>query len=247
MYKFSQAIALTAVIGLSLVVNAKPGISQEVNHGGHHSSPSPSVTPESAKSSQITEAHVNEGLTRLHQKDYKGAIDSLSKAIAIQSSHYLAYTYRADIHLLLKNYQAAIEDYTKAIDHNPAHSHLRNSRGVAYTALGEYKRAIEDHSEAISIYPEEGAGYRHRAIAYYQIGEDDKALEDLDKAISRNERDAEAYLTRGNVYARLKNSLSAIADYQKSAKLYLAQSNRAGYTKATDLAKAQQLSGVTSK
>ncbi len=247
MYKFSRAIALTAVIGLSLVVNAKPSISQAVNHGGHHGSPSPSVTPESAESSRITEAHVNEGLTKLHQKDYRGAIASFSKAVEIQSSHYLAYTYRADVHLLLKDYQAAIEDYSKAIDHNPAHSHIRNGRGIAYAALGDYKRAIEDHSEAISIYPEEGAGYRYRAIAYYQVGEDEKALKDLNNAISRNERDAEAYLTRGNVYARLKNSPSAIADYQQSAKLYLAQSNRAGYSKATELAKAQQLNRLTSK
>lgn len=245
MYEFSRAIA-TAVIGLSLVVNVKPSISQEVNHGGHHSSPSPSVTLD-AKSSRITENHVNEGLTKLHQKDYKGAIESFTKAVELQSSHYLAYTYRADIHLLLKNYQAAIEDYSKAIDYNPAHSHIRNGRGIAYAALGDYKRAIENHSEAISIYPEEGAGYRYRAIAYYQIGEDEKALKDLNNAIARNERDAEAYLTRGNVYARLKNSPSAIADYQQSAKLYLAQSNRAGYSKATDLAKAQQLKRVTSK
>lgn len=247
MYEFSRAIALTAVIGLSLVANAKPGISQELNHGGHHSSPSPSVTPENAESSRVTENHVNEGLTKLHQKDYKGAIESFGKAIEMQSNHYLAYTYRADVYLSLKNYQAAIEDYTKAIELNPAHSHLRNSRGVAYTALGEYKRAVEDHTKAISIYPEEGAGYRYRGIAYYQLGEDEKALEDLDNAIARNERDAEAYLTRGDVYARLKNSPKAIADYQQSAKLYLAKSNLAGYTKATNLAKAQQLNRVTSK
>ncbi len=247
MYEFGRAIALTAVIGLSLLVNAKPGISQDPNHGGHHSSPSPSVTPENAESSRVTESHVNDGLTKRHQKDYKGAIESFGKAIEMQSNHYLAYTYRADLHLLLKNYQAAIEDYTKAIELNPAHSHLRNSRGVAYAALGNYKSAVEDHSQAISIYPEEGAGYRYRGMAYYQLGEDEKALDDLDNAISRNERDAQAYLTRANVYARLKNSPNAIADYQQAAKLYLAQSNRDGYIKATDLAKAQQLNRLTSK
>ncbi|MBW4664156.1 MAG: tetratricopeptide repeat protein [Chroococcus sp. CMT-3BRIN-NPC107] len=237
MYKFSQAIALTAAIGVSLIVS-NTGIAQ--NHGGHHSMPSPSVTPENAEISRVTESHVNDGLTKLHQKDYKGAIESFGKAIEMQSNHHLAYTYRADIHLLLKNYQAAIEDYTKAIELNPAHSHLRNSRGVAYTALGDYKRAIEDHTQAISIYPEEGAGYRYRGIAYAKVGENEKAMEDFNSAISRNERDAEAYLARGEVHAKLKNPENAITDYQRAAKLYLAQSNRVGYTKVTNLTKLLQ-------
>lgn len=238
MYKFSQAIAITAAIGVSLLVS-NTGIAQ--NHGGHHSMPSPSITPENAERSRVTESHVNDGLTKRHQKDYKGAIESFGKAIEMQSNHHLAYTYRADIHLLLKNYQAAIEDYTKAIELNPAHSHLRNSRGIAYTALGDYTSAIKDHTQAISIYPEEGAGYRYRGIAYAKVGENEKAIEDLNNAISRNERDAEAYLTRGEVFAKLKNPENAIADYQQAAKIYSTKSNIIGYTKAINLAKALQL------
>ncbi len=239
MHKFSQAIALIAAISVSLIFG-KPGISQS-SHDGHHSSPSPSaVTPESIASDRVTENHVNDGLTKLHQKNYKGAIESFNKAVEIQPNHYLAYTYRADVHRLLKNYQAAIDDYTRAIDQNPSHSYLRNSRGICYTALGDYQKAIEDHTKAIDIYPEEGAGYRQRGIAYAKIGENEKAIEDLNNAISRNQRDAEAYNTRGEVYTKLKNPQNAIADYQQAAKIYLAQSNRDGYAKATNLAKSLQ-------
>ena len=246
MYKSSQAIALTVVMGMSLIVGNKPGIAQ--NHGGGHSSHSPTATPESIKSDSVTEGYVNDGLTKLHQKNYKGAVESFGKAIAIQPNHYLAYTYRADVQLLLKSYQEAVDDYTKAIKLNPTHSHVRNGRGVAYAALGNYQQAIEDHTQAISIYPEEGASYRHRGAAYYQIGENEKAMEDLNSAIARNERDAQAYTIRGEVHTKLKNNPSAIADYQQAAKLFLAQSNQPGYTKATNLAKSlQQIDTPASK
>ena len=80
MYKLSQAIALTVVMGMSLIVGNKPGIAQ--NHGGGHSSHSPTATPESIKSDSVTEGYVNDGLTKLHQKNYKGAVESFGKAIA---------------------------------------------------------------------------------------------------------------------------------------------------------------------
>ncbi|WP_009631679.1 tetratricopeptide repeat protein [Synechocystis sp. PCC 7509] len=238
---FSRAIAFIAAIGIVLTVN-KPVISQ--NHSEHHSVPSPSETSAERESSRLTESHVNEGLTKLHQKNYSGAIESFGKAVEIQPSHYLAFTYRADIHRLLKNYQAAIDDYTKAIEFNPAHSYLRNSRGVSYAALGDYQNAIEDYTQAISIYPEEGAGYRHRGAAYYQLGENEKAMADLNSAISRNQKDAEAYTIRGEIYTNLKNPDLAIADYQQAAKLFLTQSNREGYTKAINLAKSLQQQSI---
>ncbi len=62
-------------------------------------------------------------------------------------------------------------------------------------------------------------------------------------------RDEQAYTIRGEVYAKLKNTPSAIVDYQQAPKLFLAQSNQPGYTKATNLVKSlqQQLNTPASK
>lgn len=247
MYEFGRAIAFTAIMAISLLVASKPGMSQ--THNGHHPSASPPATVESRESDRITESFVNDGLTKLHQKNYNSAIESFSKAVEMQSNHYLAFTYRADVYRLLKNYPAAIDDYTKAIKLNPTHSYLRNSRGNCYAALGDYISAIEDHTQAISIYPEEGAGYRYRGIVYTKVGENEKAMEDLNSAISRNETDAEAYLTRGEVYAKLKNPENAIADYQQAARIFSAQSNLEGYTRAVNFARLlpPQLTPANSK
>lgn len=243
MKHFHQAIALGIAVIATLTLSNKPGFSQ--THGGHHSAPTPTAIPETSPTDRQAEVYVNQGLNKLHKKDYKGAIASFIQAVAIQPKHYIAYTYRGDIHRLTGDYQGAIEDYTQAIAQNSAHSYLHNSRGISYAALGEYQKAVADHTQAIEIYPEEGAGYRHRGAMYFKLGENEKALEDLEQAIARNENDAEAYTYRGEVQAKLGNKQSAIADYEKAAKLFATQSNKVGYNKATNLAKALQQSTPT--
>lgn len=238
MYFVRQAIAIAILISLGSVVAAKTSFAQ--SHGGHHSAPSGGVVPDLTAQERKAEAYVNQGLEKLHQKDYQGAIDNLTKAVKIQPNHYIAYTYRGDIFRTLGKYQAAIDDYTKAIKSNPSHSYLHNSRGIAYAALGEYQKAIADHSGAIEIYPEEGAGYRYRGAMYFKVGENQKALDDLERAIIHNQNDAEAYTYRGEVQAKLGNTKAAISDLQKAAKIFAAQSNKAGYNRATNLAKTLQ-------
>lgn len=233
-----QAIAIATVISIGGVVKAESSFAQ--THGGHHSSPSNSVVPELTESQRQAEKYVNQALNRLHSKDYQAAIDGLTKAIKIKSDHYIAYTYRGDIYRSQGKYQAAIDDYTKAIKYNPSHSYLLNSRGKSYAALGKFEKAIEDHSQAIEIYPEEGAGYSYRGAMYFKVGENEKALDDLDRAIAGNANNAEAYTYRGQVQAKLGNNKAAIADYQTAARLFAAQSNKTGYTRATNLAKTLQ-------
>lgn len=75
---------------------------------------------------------------------------------------------------------------------------------------------------------------------YFKVGENEKALDDLNRAIAGNQNNGEAYTYRGQVQAKLGNNKAAIADYQKAARLFAAQSNKAGYTRATNLAKALQ-------
>lgn len=233
-----QAIAIATIISIGSVVAAKSSFAQM--HGGHHSSPSGSAVPELTESQRQAEKYVNQALDRLHNKDYQTAIDGLTKAVKIQPDHYMAYTYCGDIFRSMGKYQAAIDDYTKAIEHNPSHAYLLNSRGVSYAALGEYQKAIADHSQAIEIYPEQGTGYSYRGAVYFKVGENEKALDDLNRAIASNQNNAEAYTYRGQVQAKLGNNKAAIADYQKAARLFASQANKAGYTRATNLAKALQ-------
>lgn len=243
MKHFNQAIALTIAVITSLTVTNKPGFSQA--HGGHHSAPTRTAVPEISPTDRQAEAYVNQGLNKLHRKDYKGAIASFTQAVKLQPKHYIAYTYRGNIHRLIGDYQGAIEDYTRAIAQNPNHSYLHNSRGISYAALGNYQKAVADHTQAIEVYPEEGAGYRHRGAMYFKLGENEKALDDLEQALIRNENDAEAYTYRGEVQAKLGNAKAALADYEKAAKLFAAQSNKVGYNKATNLAKTLQQSTPT--
>ncbi len=243
MKHFSQAIALTIAVITSLTLTNKPGFSQ--SHGGHHSAPNPTAIPETSPTDRQAEVYVNQGLNKLHKKDYKGAIASFTQAVELQPKHYIAYTYRGDIRRLTGDYQGAVEDYTSAIAQNPSHSYLHNSRGVSYAALGSYQKAVADHTRAIEVYPEEGAGYRHRGAMYFKLGENERALDDLEQALIRNENDAEAYTYRGEVQAKLGNAKAAIADYEKAAKLFAAQSNKVGYNKATNLAKTLQQSTPT--
>lgn len=83
----------------------------------------------------------NEGNTYLKEQRYDDAVDSYTKAIALDSSNPIFFSNRAQVHIKLENYGLAIADCDSALKLDPEFSKAYYRRGVSMMALLNYKEA----------------------------------------------------------------------------------------------------------
>ena len=104
----------------------------------------------------------NQGVDKLDQKDYKGAIADFSQALSLEPQNAKAYFNRGFAYYNLENYQKASEDYAKAIEINPSDAEAFYNRGLAYSNLDKDKAAIQDFEKAAQLYQQQGQldGYK---------------------------------------------------------------------------------------
>lgn len=154
-------------------------------------------------------------------KQWKEALEPLTKAIELDPNRAISYLYRGYIHDILGNYKLAIADYNKAIGLNPkeADTYAYYRRGIAYNNLGNHKRAIIDFDKAIELDSKNVLAYQERGSAYYFLGKYKLAIANYDKAIELNPKEVLAYEMRGITYHKLKNYKQAITDYNKTVTL----------------------------
>jgi tetratricopeptide (TPR) repeat protein len=127
-------------------------------------------------------------------QDYRGAIDFLTKEIAVQDI-------KADDYYL-KN-----TGYFIAM------------RGLAYYYLQEYDSALEDINKSIKIVPEWSDAYFFRGLVRFERGQYKAASADYSKAIKLEKNNKQYYFASGNVYLRQRKYEDAIEDYTKSINL----------------------------
>ncbi|MFN8006256.1 MAG: tetratricopeptide repeat protein [Terriglobia bacterium] len=70
---------------------------------------------------QTGEAEFQRGLALGEQRNFRGAVESFSRAIAINPRYERAYYFRAQAQAFLGNYEAAIADYDKALQFKPGY------------------------------------------------------------------------------------------------------------------------------
>lgn len=125
----------------------------------------------------------NQGVTYNKNGEYLKAIDTLNKAIELDSNMALAYNNRAWSYLELGQYEQAVADCNKAIDLDPRLALAYSNRGLAYVKLGHYEQALADCNKAIDLDPGLGLAYSNRGLAYIELGKYEEAIADFDKAV----------------------------------------------------------------
>ncbi|MGL5081151.1 MAG: tetratricopeptide repeat protein [Microcoleaceae cyanobacterium] len=221
-----RSITTTLLLILMLTVGVQLGAIAETLTHDHHRVPAfdyPYLIPlERIESEQF----LNEGLSKVHQQDFLGAIASLTRATEIDPTYEAAYRYLGDIYCQVGDSDAAIAAYSHALEYNPFFSRLYNSRGEVYLASQDYDQAIADFTKAIEVYPEDPIGYYNRGHAYYDLKRYPQAIYDLWDAIRIDSTSAEAHIIRGKVRKALDSAQGAIADYKIAAALLHEQSEQ---------------------
>jgi tetratricopeptide (TPR) repeat protein len=131
------------------------------------------------------EFFINQGTEKIHLKDYKGVIESYTKAIDVNPNSDRANYYRGWFNFDLGNYNDALKDLSKAIELNPCNYEAYFYRANTKKRLHDYTGTIEDLTKAIEINATEMA-YRIRGNTYRLIKGYKGAIEDYTKVIDLN-------------------------------------------------------------
>ena len=135
---------------------------------------------------------------QIQAKQYKEALDTLTRAIALKNNYAEAYYMRGQCWEKLKNDQQAIDDFSAAISLDPTGAQAQHFKG--------------------SSFAERSAVYMARA-SLKNRSEPQQAINDYTTAISIDPDNMQAYLSRGTIYSLQKRPVKALADKNEAIKL----------------------------
>jgi tetratricopeptide (TPR) repeat protein len=151
-------------------------------------------------------------IAREPKGDYRGILDDMNQAIALNPHKDRLYYIRGNAKAELGDSPGAIEDYTRDIAMSPKRSEAYFNRGNAQYKLGDWQQALQDYDSSIAINPKRVAVFYNRANAKYKLKDKQGAIADYSRAIKINPQLLAAYSSRGWVKYELGDYPGAIAD-----------------------------------
>jgi tetratricopeptide (TPR) repeat protein len=151
---------------------------------------------------------------------YQEALEHVERSMAMDSSAYQRYMFKADIKVKLGMFDSAISDVTKCIErcdcptrelHGPSY-YLK--RAEIHLLKGDNSSALEDTNQSILLNPNNYKAYVSRAKLSIRFQKFESALVDLNKAMEMKNNQAEIYLLRGTVNIALGNNKAACPDLE---------------------------------
>ena len=115
------------------------------------------------------EKYLNDGYTKYESKDYKGAIISLNKLIALVPENGVSYFLRGKCFFELNLLEAALFDFDKVIELLPDNSEAWFDRVRTKTGMNDFSGGIQDYTQAIKINPKFAIAYFNRGNAHYYL------------------------------------------------------------------------------
>lgn len=172
----------------------------------------------------------------IQNKDYKGAIEILTKIIEKQPNFDSAYIERAYAHMMLGNIQNSLNDYEDVMSNPSFKISALDGRAFLNFNIGNYQKAIDDYSKIIKLDKNNYEAYNNRGVAKTQlkiylkypdttsqriVHENDlqfyndlnEALKDFNKSIEINPKYIDTYVNRGDLLVRQSKFDKALNDY----------------------------------
>ncbi|MGZ4055777.1 MAG: tetratricopeptide repeat protein, partial [Bacteroidia bacterium] len=138
------------------------------------------------------------GKAQTKTKDYKNAVASFDRALAVDPEKGDAFRERAVAEVGLGKDSVAMKDFNKAIDKNYNDVDAYFQLAILQEKFRNLQSAIENYTHAIESDPTFKDGYLSRGKLFLNIKKDYVlALADFNKVIELDPDDNEAYLLRG--------------------------------------------------
>jgi eukaryotic-like serine/threonine-protein kinase len=91
------------------------------------------------------------GLARSERKDFPGAIEDVTNAMALRPDRAALLTLRGRLYIVSDAPKLALHDFEAALRLDPTNSDSFNGRGFARLRLGEHREGVSDAEKALSI------------------------------------------------------------------------------------------------
>ena len=164
----------------------------------------------------FAEAYFVRGWALSERRDFKRAIEDLTRVVELNPYHARAFALRARAHHTSRAHNAAIDDYSRAIELSPKDAALYNNRGLARTFVSDLPGALVDYNRAIELNPNYALAYYNRGRVHWRNGrKGDLALADLTRAIELDARLPFAFSVRADIYAEMGKHADAISDFTR--------------------------------
>lgn len=144
-----------------------------------------------------------------YDKKHKESIAAFSEAVALDSTFWTAYSYRAAEYMKTDSAQSAYEDYTQVIKLQPKVKEGHKNRAHILYLSKSYLQAYKDYSRALSIDPSDHDLYFNRGSIAYILNQYPQAIIDF-KTILKEVKDGESYYMVHKCYLALNDSLQAL-------------------------------------
>ncbi len=164
------------------------------------------ASPTTIVAQSTAEDFFRDGISKVEQRDYRGAIAAFSRAIEADPEFTIAYYNRANLYYAIEEYEAALEDYDRALELEPEYVSAYINRGNLRSLLGDIEGSIADYNEALRIANENDSiavdpqVYYNRALSYADLRDWDSAIDDYTQTIALDDSFIPAYLNRSLAY-----------------------------------------------
>ncbi|RDC63921.1 tetratricopeptide repeat protein [Adhaeribacter pallidiroseus] len=145
---------------------------------------------------QTAQEHLQNGIVKHKQQDFKGAIKEYDKALKTDRDLKDAYFNRGTCELAIKNYNSALQDFTKAIELDPKYIKAYYSRATVYASQEKYLESLPDLDKVIELDTNFPNALTLRGQIRAQSGNKSGACEDFTKAKTNGDPQASKYLNQ---------------------------------------------------
>jgi tetratricopeptide (TPR) repeat protein len=148
---------------------------------------------------QPIDALIQQGMDKLAQKDYEGAIGFASQAMRLDKKNPEALFLCGEAHGLAGEGKHALDDFNEAIGINPRFVSAYLSRAQLLEGRPDLMGAKADYDRAIELQPDYAMAYYLRGRFHQRSGAVDRAMADLTRAIELQPNYVEAVVARAEL------------------------------------------------
>ena len=145
---------------------------------------------------QTSQEHLQNGIAKHQQQDFKGAIKDYNKAIKEDKANKDAYYNRGTCELALGDFKSAMTDFDKTIELDPKFAKAYYSRATVFVSQKKYVEALPDLDKTVELDPTMPNVLTLRGQIRAQTGNKKGACEDFNQAKQIGDNQADKYLTQ---------------------------------------------------
>ena len=159
------------------------------------------------------------GVTAAETRDYKTALDALTKATKLNPDNSKYFYELGKVQFQLRKYNDAITSFDKSVQIDPKFANAQYNKGVAYERMENVDKALEAYVMAYTINPQYTKAYISAGAMFKQKKSYDSAIDAYKKAVALDPSDKNAMLGLGSVYSAQEKYNEAEQCFRSALKL----------------------------